>query len=290
MNSDLSRILEEVLMFRVSLRIFQGVLISVLIVGTAVDAKAQFDKLRKKVPGLGGSSEVESIVREIDAARVKSAYARVSLSLADDIIRRQALQNTTKKSTESQIEKDKQEIAELDRSIAAKRKLLAEIGRQSGSGKYDEKTSVEVEKQTKAEEQQRADKRAQVDEEIADKERREKELSAKERENYGKLAKLLYGAAKQERESIESARDLKPRAESAASNSKNNPLNLASTQPKRLSDGVKGLGEILSEGPQHAATLASVANHLAKIGGVDLTDPKFQPKVVTDEDEVPTDW
>ncbi len=277
-------------MFRVSLPIFQGVLISVLIVGAAVEAEAQFDKLRKKVPGLGGSSEVESIVREIDAARVKSAYARVSLSLADDIIRRQALQNTTKKSTESQIEKDKQEIAELDRSIAAKRKLLAEIGRQSGSGKYDEKTSAEVEKQTKAEEQQRAEKRAQVDEEIADKERREKELSAKERENYGKLAKLLYGAAKQEREAIESARDLKPRAESAASNSKNNPLNLASTQPKRLNDGVKGLGEILSEGPQHAATLASVANHMAKIGGVDLTDPKFQPKVVTDEDEVPTDW
>ena len=277
-------------MFRVSLPIFQGVLISVLIVGAAVEAEAQFDKLRKKVPGLGGSSEVESIVREIDAARVKSAYARVSLSLADDIIRRQALQNTTKKSTESQIEKDKQEIAELDRSIAGKRKLLAEIGRQSGSGKYDEKTSAEVEKQTKAEEQQRAEKRAQVDEEIADKERREKELSAKERENYGKLAKLLYGAAKQEREAIESARDLKPRAESAASNSKNNPLNLASTQPKRLNDGVKGLGEILSEGPQHAATLASVANHMAKIGGVDLTDPKFQPKVVTDEEEVPTDW
>ena len=277
-------------MFRVSLPIFQGVLISVLIVGAAVEAEAQFDKLRKKVPGLGGSSEVESIVREIDAARVKSAYARVSLSLADDIIRRQALQNTTKKSTESQIEKDKREIAELDRSIAAKRKLLAEIGRQSGSGKYDEKTSAEVEKQTKAEEQQRAEKRAQVDEEIADKERREKELSAKERENYGKLAKLLYGAAKQEREAIESARDLKPRAESAASNSKNNPLNLASTQPKRLNDGVKGLGEILSEGPQHAATLASVANHMAKIGGVDLTDPKFQPKVVTDEEEVPTDW
>jgi len=277
-------------MFRVSLPIFKGVLISVLIVGAAVEAEAQFDKLRKKVPGLGGSSEVESIVREIDAARVKSAYARVSLSLADDIIRRQALQNTTKKSTESQIEKDKREIAELDRSIAAKRKLLAEIGRQSGSGKYDEKTSAEVEKQTKAEEQQRAEKRAQVDEEIADKERREKELSAKERENYGKLAKLLYGAAKQEREAIESARDLKPRAESAASNSKNNPLNLASTQPKRLNDGVKGLGEILSEGPQHAATLASVANHMAKIGGVDLTDPKFQPKVVTDEEEVPTDW
>ena len=277
-------------MFRVSFRICQCFLVFAFVATAAIDAQAQLDKLRKKIPGLSGSSEVESIVREIDGARVKSAYARVSLSLADDIIRRQALQNTTKKSAESQIEKDKQEIAELDRSIAAKRKLLAELGRQSGSGKYDEKTAAEVEQQAKAEEQQRADKRAQVDEEIADKERREKELGAKDRENYGKLARLLYGAAKQEREAIETAKDLKPRAESAAANSKNNPLNLASTQPKRLNDGVKGLGEILSEGPQHAATLASVANHLAKIGGVDLTDPKFQPKVVTDEEEVPTDW
>ena len=277
-------------MFRVSFRICQCLLVFAFVATAAIDAQAQLDKLRKKIPGLSGSSEVESIVREIDGARVKSAYARVSLSLADDIIRRQALQNTTRKSAESQIEKDKQEIVELDRSIAAKRKLLAELGRQSGSGKYDEKTAAEVEQQAKAEEQQRADKRAQVDEEIADKERREKELGAKDRENYGKLARLLYGAAKQEREAIETAKDLKPRAESAAANSKNNPLNLASTQPKRLNDGVKGLGEILSEGPQHAATLASVANHLAKIGGVDLTDPKFQPKVVTDEEEVPTDW
>ncbi len=195
-------------MFRVSFRICQCLLVFAFVATAAIDAQAQLDKLRKKIPGLSGSSEVESIVREIDGARVKSAYARVSLSLADDIIRRQALQNTTRKSAESQIEKDKQEIAELDRSIAAKRKLLAELGRQSGSGKYDEKTATEVEQQAKAEEQQRADKRAQVDEEIADKERREKELGAKDRENYGKLARLLYGAAKQEREAIETAKDL----------------------------------------------------------------------------------
>ena len=65
---------------------------------------------------------------------------------------------------------------------------------------------------------------------------------------------------------------------------------LASTQPKRLNDGLKGVGEVLAEGPQHLATLTSVAQHFAKIGGVDLTDPKFQATVVTDEDEVPTDW
>ena len=277
-------------MFRVSFRICQCVLVFAFVATAAIDAQAQLDKLRKKIPGLSGSSEIESIVREIDGARVKSAYARVSLSLADDIIRRQALRNSTKKSAEGQIEKDQQEIAALDRSIAAKRKLLAELGRQSNSGKYDEKTAKEVDQQVKAEEQQRAEKRAQVDEEIADQERREKEMSAKDRENYGKLAKLLFGAAKQERDAIETAQDIKPRAESAAANTRNNPLNLASTQPKRLNAGLEGVGEILSEGPQHAATLASVANHLAKIGGVDLTDPKFQPKVVTDEDEIPTDW
>ena len=114
-------------------------------------------------------------------------------------------------------------------------------------------------------------------------------MGDKDRENYGKLARILFGAAKQERESVESAQALKPRAESAAVNSKNSPLSLASTQPKKLNDGIEGLGKILSEGPQHAATLAAVANHMAKIGGVDLTDPKFQPKVVTDEDEVP-EW
>ena len=62
------------------------------------------------------------------------------------------------------------------------------------------------------------------------------------------------------------------------------------TQPKKLNDGMKGLNEILSEGPKHLATLTDVAKHLAKIGGVDLTDTKFQAKVVTDEDEIPTDW
>lgn len=277
-------------MFRSTVRISQCVALVVLLASAAIEVQAQFDKLRKKVPGLGGNSEVETILREIDGARAKSAYARVSLSIADDIIRRQALRNSTKKSAAGQIEKDEQEIAALDRSVAAKRKLLAEVGRQSNSGKYDEKTAAEVDKQAKAEEQQRAEKRAQVDEEIADRERREKEMSAKERENYGKLAKILFAAAKQEREAIETAKDLKPRAESAAANSRNSPLSLASTQPKKLNEGVEGLGQILSQGPQHAATLASVANHMAKIGGVDLTDPKFQSKVVTDEDEVPTDW
>ena len=255
-----------------------------------ISAEAQFDKLKKKLPGLGGSSEVETIVRQIDGVRAKSAYARVSLSLADDIIRRQALRNTTRKSAEGQIQKDEQEIAALDKSIAAKKKLLLQVGQQANSGTYDEKTATEVNKQMKAEEQQRADKRAMVDQEIADQEKREKEMSPKDKENYGKLARLLWGASKQEKEAVEGAQDLKPRAESAAANTKNSPLSLASTQPKRLKDGVEGLGEVLTEGPRHAATLASVANHLAKIGGVDLTDPKYQPKVVSSDDEIPTDW
>lgn len=253
-------------------------------------AYAQFDKLKKRIPGMGGSSEIDNILSQMDGARVKSAYARITLSLADDIIRRQALRNSTKKSTQAQIEKDQKEIEALDRSIVEKRKLLAELGRQTGGSKYDEKTDQQVEKQLKTEEQQRADKRALVDQEIADKERREKELSKQDRENYGKLARILYGAAKQEQDAVETARDLKPRAESAAANTKNSPLNLASTQPKKLNDGVKGLSDVLAEGPQHLATLTSVAQHLAKIGGVDLTDSKFQPKVVTDEDEIPTDW
>ena len=264
-------------------------LLLTLLLVTSTTATAQFDKLKKKIPGVGGSSEVDSLLREIDAARAKSAYARVSLSLADDIIRRQALRNTTRKSAQGQIEKDQQELAALDQSIAAKKKLLAEVGRQSNSGKYDEKTATEVERHAKAEEDQREQKRAQIDAEIADQEKREKEMSGTDRENYGKLARLLYGASKQERESVESAQTLKPRAQTAATNSKNNPLNLASTQPKKLNDGLEGLGKILSEGPQHAATLAAVASHLAKIGGVDLSDPRFEAKVVTDEDEVP-EW
>lgn len=275
---------------RNSLRAFQAAVLVTLLFAAVTDAQAQFDKIRKRIPGMGGSSEVDTILGQIDGVRVKSAYARITLSLADDIIRRQALRNSTKKSTQAQIEKDEKEIEALDRSIVEKRKLLAELGRQTGGSKYDEKTDQQVEKQLKAEEQQRADKRALVDQEIADKERREKELSKQDRENYGKLARILYGAAKQEQDAVETARDLKPRAESAAANTKNSPLNLASTQPKKLNDGVKGLSDVLAEGPQHLATLTSVAQHLAKIGGVDLTDSKFQPKVVTNEDEIPTDW
>ena len=277
-------------MSRKSLHYVQFLALVALIFTLTSDAQAQFDKLRKRLPGGGGNSEVESIILEIDRARVKSAYARVSLSLADDIIRRQALRNSAKKSSQGQIEKDQQEVAALDRSIAAKRKLVAELGRQSNGGKYDEKTSKEVDQQLKADEDQRAQKRAQVDEEIADQERREKELSPKDRENYGKLAKILYGAARQEKDAVDAAQDVKPRAQSAAANTRNNPLNLANTQPKRLNDGLEGVGEILSEGPQHAATVAAVAQHLAKIGGVDLTDAKFQSTVVTDEDQIPTDW
>jgi len=200
------------------------------------------------------------------------------------------LRNTARKSAEGQIEQDRKEIEALDRSIKEKKKLLAELGRQSGSGKYDEKTAGEVEANLKAEEQQRADKRAMVDEEIRDKEAREKDLSKEDRENYGKLARILYGAAKQEQDAMETARDVKPRAESAASNTRNNPLNLISTQPKKLNDGLKGMNDILTEGPQNVATLTSVAGHLAKIGGVDLTEAKYQSKVVTDEDDIPTDW
>lgn len=275
---------------RSSLRIFQCLALVALLSAATPEAHAQFDKLRKRIPGLGGSSGIDTILSQMDSARAKSAYARVSLSLADDIIRRQALRNSARKSTQSQIEKDQAEIAALDRSIAEKRKLLAEVGRQANGSKYDDKTAQKVDEQTKADEQQRAEKRALVDQEIADKERREKELSQQDRDNYGKLAKLLYGAAKQEREAMETARDVKPRAESAAASTRNSPGGLLSTQPKRLNDGLKGLSEILEEGPQNLATLTSVANHLAKIGGVDLTDSKFQARVVTDEDEIPTDW
>jgi len=264
-------------------------LVSVILFGS-VEASAQFGKLKSKIAGIGSKSEAEEVLSQMDSARVKSAYARISLSLADDIIRRQALRNTTRKSAEGQIEQDKKEIEALDHSISEKKKLLAELGRQSGSGKYEEKTAGEVDRQLKSEEQQRADKRAMVDQEIRDKEAREKELSKEDRENYGKLARILYGAAKQEQDAMETARNVKPRAESAASNTKNNPLNLISTQPKRLNDGLKGINDILTEGPQNAATLTMVAGHLAKIGGVDLTDAKYQSKVVTDEDDIPTDW
>ncbi len=272
------------------LRLFQLCLLLSLFVAAASDAHAQFDKLRKKIPGLGGNSELESVLSQMDGARVRSAYARVTLSLADDVIRRQALRNSTKKSTQAQIEKDKKEIEALDRSIVEKRKLLADLGRQTGSSKYDEKTAENVDKQLKSEEHQRAEKRAMVDQEVAEKEARQKELSEKDRENYGKLARLLYTAAKQEQQAIETARDVQPRAESAARNTGNSPGSLLSTQPKRLNEGMKGLNEILAEGPAHLAVLTNVANHMAKIGGIDLTDAKYQPKVVTDEDEIPTDW
>lgn len=273
-----------------SLRLIQGTVMLAVLFATASTAQAQFDKLRKRIPGMGGSSEIDNILSQMDGARVKSAYARITLSLADDIIRRQALRNSSRKSTQSQIEKDQKEIEALDRSIAEKKKLLADLGKQTNGGKYDEKTSQQVEKQVQADEQQRTEKRAMVDQEIADKEAREKELSKQDKENYGKLAKLLYGAAKQEQDAIETAKDVKPRAESAAANTKNSPGNIISTQPKKLNDGLKGLSEILAEGPDHLATLSSVANHLAKIGGVDLTDPKFKPTVATDEDDIPTDW
>jgi hypothetical protein len=65
---------------------------------------------------------------------------------------------------------------------------------------------------------------------------------------------------------------------------------MAGSQPKRLNSGLKNLNEIVTEGPKHAATMADVAKHMAKIGGVDLTDTKFQAVVVTDEKDVPTDW
>jgi septal ring factor EnvC (AmiA/AmiB activator) len=277
-------------MSNINQRFFRYFLVIAISFVVFVDAHAQFDKLRKKIPGMSGNSELETVINQIDSARVKSAYARITLSLADDVIRRQALRNTAKKSTQSQIEKDQKEIEALDRSIAEKRKLLAELGRQTGSGKYDEQTSGDVDKQLKGDEQQRAEKRAMVDQEIADQQRNEKDLSDKDRENYGKLARLLYTAGRQEQYAIESAKELKPRAESAARNSSNSPTSLLSTQPKRLNEGMKGLNEILTEGPQHLATITTVANHLAKIGGVDLTDPKFESKVVTDEDQIPTDW
>ena len=275
---------------RFSVRVFQCLTLALFLIAAGVTAQAQFDKLKKKLPGLGSNSEVDTILSQMDGARVKSAYARITLSLADDVIRRQALRNSTKKSAQGQIEKDKKEIEALDRSITEKRKLLAELGKQTGSSKYDEKTEQQVNKQVQGEEQKREEKRALVAQEIADKEAHEKDLNKQDRDNYGKLARLLYGAAKQEQDAIETAKDVKPRAESAATNTKNSPLSLMNTQPKRINEGMKGLNEILAEGPKHVALLTEVANHLAKIGGVDLTDAKFQAKVVTDEDEIPTDW
>jgi hypothetical protein len=275
--------------------VFQCLVIAALLFIVSADAQAQLGGLKKKVPGLGGgesssNAELDSILTTIDSARVKFAYARISLSLADDVIRRQALRNSSKKSTGSQIEKDKKELEALDRSIAEKRNLVAELGRQSGGGKYDENTDKQVGNQLKADEERRDEKRALVEQEIKDKEAREKELGPQDRDNYGKLARLLFTAAKQEQAAIETAKDVKPRAESAASNVRNDPTAMAGANPKRLNSGLKNLNEIITEGPKHVATMASVAKNLAKIGGIDLTDTKFQAKVVTDEDEIPTDW
>ena len=279
-----------------SQRILQCLAIAALLYIAVTDAQAQLGGLKKKLPGGGGSSsssgggELESVLSQIDSARAKFAYARLTLSLTDDVIRRQALRNSAKKSTQGQIEKDKKEIEALDRSIAEKRKLLVELGRQSGDSKYDDKTDQQVTAQLKADEQQRAEKNALVEQEIKDKESREKDLSSKDKDNYGKLARLLFTAAKQEQAAVETAKDVQPRAQSAASNLRSDPTAMAGSQPKKLNEGMKNLNEIITEGPKHASKLADVAKHLAKIGGLDLTDSKFQAKVVTDENEIPTDW
>jgi hypothetical protein len=274
------------------------VVFAAFLFAVATDAQAQFGQIKKKIPGVPGKSsssgggDIESILVTIDSARVKFAYARLSLSLADDVIRRQALRNSAKKSTGGQIEKDKKEIEALDKSIAEKRKLLAELGRQSNSSsaKYDENTEKQVAFQLKADEERREEKKALVEQEVKDKEANEKSLSKEDRDNYGKLSQLLFSAMLQEKAAIETARDVQPRAQSAASNLGNDPTALAGSQPKRLNSGIKNLNEIVTEGPKHVATITDVAKHLAKIGGVDLSDGKFQSKVVTDEKDVPTDW
>ena len=277
-----------------SQRVFQCLVVAAFLFIAAADAQAQLGKLKSKLPGGGGSSgsnaELDSILSTIDGARVKFAYARITLSLADDVIRRQALRNSAKKSTGGQIEKDKKEIEALDKSIAEKRKLLAELGRQSGSSKYDENTEKQVVFQLKADEEQRSEKNALVEQEVKDKETNEKSLSKDDRDHYGKLSKLLFSAAIQEKAAIETAKEVQPRAQSAASNLKDDPTAMAGSQPKRLNSGIKNLNEIITEGPKHASTMADVAKHMAKIGGIDLTDTKFQAVVVTDEKEVPTDW
>ncbi|HEY8460915.1 MAG TPA: hypothetical protein VIM99_11075, partial [Blastocatellia bacterium] len=96
--------------------------------------------------------------------------------------------------------------------------------------------------------------------------------------------------ALQEKAAIETAKEVQPRAQSAASNLGNDPTALAGSQPKRLNSGIKNLNEIVTEGPKHVAVMMDVAKHIGKIGGVDLTEDKFQATVVTDEKDVPTDW
>ncbi|HZN10784.1 MAG TPA: hypothetical protein VFC61_03845, partial [Blastocatellia bacterium] len=88
----------------------RGLSLFLVLCAATATAEAQFDKLRKRLPGVGGGSEVDALVSQMDTIRVKSAYARVSLSLADDLIRRQALRNSTQKTAEGQIAKDKQEV------------------------------------------------------------------------------------------------------------------------------------------------------------------------------------
>jgi hypothetical protein len=285
-------------MRRISQRVFQSLLISALMFAVLADARAQFGKIKDKIPGAPGKSNnsgagganIDSILATIDSARVKFAYARISLSLADDVIRRQALRNSAKKSAGGQIDKDKKDIEALDKSIAEKRKLLAELGRQSGSGKYDENTENQVAFQLKADEEKREEKKALVDQEVKDKEANEKSLSKEDRDNYGKLSKLLFSAALQEKAAIETAKEVQPRAQSAASNLGSDPTAMAGSQPKKLNSGIKNLNEIVTEGPKHASAMTDVAKHLAKIGGVDLSDSKFQATVVTDEKDVPTNW
>jgi hypothetical protein len=271
-------------------------MVAALLSVAVANAQAQFGKIKDKIPGAGGKSsssgggDIDSILTTIDSARVKFAYARITLSLADDVIRRQALRNSAKKSTGGQIDKDKKDIEALDRSIAEKKKLLAELGRQSGGSKYDENTEKQVAFQLKADEERRDEKKALVEQEVKDKESNEKSLSKDDRDNYGKLSKLLFSAAMQEKAAIETAKDVQPRAQSAASNLGSDPTAMAGSQPKRLNAGIKNLNEIVTEGPKHVTAMSDVAKHLAKIGGIDLTDGKFQATVVTDEKDVPTDW
>ncbi|MFN7945509.1 MAG: hypothetical protein U0Z53_09165 [Blastocatellia bacterium] len=282
-------------------RLLPALLLPVVLLALPGTAQAQFGKLKeklRKVEEIGnkaervgkGNSEINAIVSAMDSARIKSAYARVSLSLADDIIRRQALLNSTRKSTGGQIAKDQQEIKELDRSIAEKKKLLADLGRKSNSGKYDEQTDTSIQASLNEDEKRREEKRAMVDQELADRERRSGEMSKQERENYSLLAKILYGASKQEKDAMVTAKDTGPRAQSAAEHAQNNKEKWLETNPKQFQEGIDAMKVILAEGPQHLAVLTRVASHFGRIGGLDLTKGEFQAKIVTDEDEIPTDW
>jgi hypothetical protein len=284
-----------------SFRLASGLLALSAVMFLPEAAHAQFGKLKeqmRKVENVGdkisrvgkGNSELASIVSAMNNARLKSAYARVSLSLADDIIRRQALLNSTKKSTKGQIEKDQQEVKELDKSIVEKRKLLADLGRKNNSGKYDDETKAQYETGIQQDEQKREEKRAMIDAELEDRDRRKGEMSKQERDNYALLAKVLWGASKQEKEAMETARDTGPRAQSVAQNADSNSTKWLEANPKQFQEGIEAMNQIVTEGPAHLATLTRVANHFARIGGVDLSKDEFQAKVVTSEDELPADW